>query len=885
MGNPQPSSEGVCRYGQVLPVRQLLQEWVRRHGPFFSYHDGCLLALSMPISHALLLSHGGWASYSLPVLAKRERRRSGYHLLKFLWHGVPEPLDPEPADSDEVEAITPGRLQELADAMRQWVPHVQHLGLDALRSHVSWVQKLSDSMSNIELQQSKKVYDVETLVQAVVFAGMLQSSAKRTVTKALKLAASLTLPANLVGHFHASIDRKYTVPTKSTLQQHRLTLTLAYFAYLAHLYEQLLGHRGSVFRFETFDSSPQGGYNYFIRGVITIRVDDLWQAFKICCQLCLPVDERDPDFDEADALDWLAQFLHRHPGMLTVLGSGRSGLVYKFKCWCHSLRMESTSWQMVVDLASSVVSFTTDFGTESHFADLPAVRLYNVFPWAARDVGGGFAFVGMGQAHAAGLAAAPATLVVRLTGALPVPGLLHILHNIAKDLSGSLDNFASWASQLKAVCKICSRRYYKGRLLNTCFSAGRASAFYPQVKRFYCIPYTERWGSVAHATLVLLAELRDALGVGWNREAFNFGRRAGGAPPPDGGEANDDDGPLDDRGQAVVVAADAAITSPFFWAYAEMLDTLFEIILLLFQWCECCTCHEEEYKLLGRSRHARSAAMHRRYGVESCPCRGMRAADLAADQFFPLLNNLLNKANSTIYIKCLGLQDPADRASILNDFAKGRQLIETTLRLKLSCWRQLPYVLCALAHFDSEIAREAACRVRGLFERSQALGAEHHPLTVLICGVLAVELQRMAEGTHLEHLVRLRIHVAKLRFILIVERWVEGIHAQVHKRIAAKPRQGPAFAAWTMAQSFITDLVTCPDSIDGFARWCRGVRNPWLAVRYFGFKEHPEAVETVARFGMRGIHLKGFTWDSTSLVGARLYLHADQSLTTSPKVG
>eukprot|EP00969_Alexandrium_andersonii_P028979 1265040-Alexandrium_andersonii.AAC.1 len=47
----------------------------------------------------------------------------------------------------------------------------------------------------------------------------------------------------------------------------------------------------------------------------------------------------------------------------------------------HGLRLECPSWEAVAKIVNSIVSWTTDLGTEASFSSLPGANLRDLFPW------------------------------------------------------------------------------------------------------------------------------------------------------------------------------------------------------------------------------------------------------------------------------------------------------------------------------------------------------------------------------------------------------------------------------------------------------------------------------------------------------------------------
>ena len=81
-----------------------------------------------------------------------------------------------------------------------------------------------------------------------------------------------------------------------------------------------------------------------------------------------------------------------------------------------------------------------------------------------------------------------------------------------------------------------------------------------------------------------------------------------------------------------------------------------------------------------------------------------------------------------------------------------------------------------LADHRIEYARACARRVLNLFDASPST----HWLAVCLCELGSIgraQIEGFIAGTSLECLPELEIQVAKMRFVVVVERWIEGRHA------------------------------------------------------------------------------------------------------------
>ena len=324
-----------------------------------------------------------------------------------------------------------------------------------------------------------------------------------------------------------------------------------------------------------------------------------------------------------------------------------------------------------------------------------------------------------------------------------------------------------------------------------------------------------------------LQKIRQPLRSGWDLTKFEFGKtRAAHAASNAAGDKDDNDD--DEDYMAKVARADVAIRSGLFWGYCSMVNLLGEAVLGLFLWFETCACHSKT--------------------KSQCPLKGMKAPHLAAGDLWGEVDELMRQNNSWLWADVCTL--PHEQSQIImEDFALARQCIEMTLRLKLAFWSCLPHALCSLAHEDPEQVRLAAQRALTLYASATDVEKEQ-PLVQRICGQHQQLLRGIAAGTaSLSDDASLETEVAKLRFICVCERHIEGQHASVHRKLAGKPHAGPQFVAWSSVRQSLLDMVFDPQKLEHIAGCCLKVRNRWEAARHFSFESHPDLVRLLKEYG------------------------------------
>lgn len=634
-------------------VADLFREWGARLPGGEGRQRICMV---LPTPHAVLCVGGQWRSWAFPIPASRRPRASlQLHLAAPLWQHLALNVC-NGADAVAVPDVTAERLLVLADVLRQHLrAHRSGDGVSAQLNvqtvgQLHFVQGLRDALILDTVQRSRKAFALDALIEAMLFSGCLQST--RLMRVALEHALHVTVRTpQLLTHFLDVINQPHAIPSSTTLYRHRLTLHLAYCAWVAEVQEDMLSDDGCV-RYTTLDASPQGGYDWLLFGSTTIRTRELPRAFRMANELCDPglTEER-----EREIVHFLAPLLQIRQAPPVALGSGRASLKHKTHAVLHGERLCSKSWQSAIQAVHSTLTWTGDLGTESGIIDVHC-RFRSLFPWALRQVApaGGelpearFDFEEEGadqdgpedpdqfdfqvpRAHvgAAEVAEGGAgdvdnlrATVVDLTRGLYLPGVLHTIHNCTKDLGTGLGFWDEWLEGLMHVCRLMTNKWSKTRILQTCFRDLPARAFATQVREFNCLVFSGRWGSILVAVQELLP-LHNVLRAAWSRHTYgHVGNR-------------DEDGGW--GGAAKVDIVDKAIHSPKWWAYTQMVAHISSALLKAAGWAEGCACHQEEFDALGRRRWR--DVFRRRADEDSCPMKSRRAPECARNALLRLMRD------------------------------------------------------------------------------------------------------------------------------------------------------------------------------------------------------------------------------------------------------
>ena len=248
-------------------------------------------------------------------------------------------------------------------------------------------------------------------------------------------------------------------------------------------------------------------------------------------------------------------------------------------------------------------------------------------------------------------------------------------------------------------------------------------------------------------------------------------------------------------------------------AYGKMLMSAAAIVSELDSYLNSCVCHRaKDVKASGQSWYKRCRAFtHETTSFQSeptltrdgdlqtkhCPLKGCLAPYLAAGAHKEIVEEFKAMAMSQVVLLTEGL-DPEDRSKILLDFEKAVEYICYIIEAKLVEFDNNPLKFCGLAHHDPAVARR--CAQEGLAKAqtalSEGLGETMRPLTQLLGtpgSPLWTEIVAFIKGTILVELQFLPAIVARLRFIPLLERFIEGLHRYLKKGALHAPHFSGAY--------------------------------------------------------------------------------------------
>ena len=789
----------VIYNGRRISARELLQTWqvidgLRTKG--LEIWSLSCLQLPHPLPH--LLGHGLWSCVAFRFSGATTSRRARGYL------GLGKAGEAEAQRDQAVEAQPEAMwsasymFAEAAKLLRD--PLLQDVddSLDNVagkQAVIAWLGRMADHASHGQRQlmhalshrggRGGAVWQSQALVQCILLCDLFRSDA--ALRDALGLAVRLLLPGD--SDLIKSITTgSYALPSKSVVSRYRLNLDVAYMRVVSQYFQKVLDTGSQMAIYLLADSSPRAGKDWLLAEMFVAKLADLHALADAQDQIINLAAEQKRRRDEASAatalslgddddegdpstehLNQLTEQMHgvlwHHYNVPTVLGLGEMSRTQKLVALIHSLRMELGSWAALKSVVSSVVAFTTDYGTESGLTSIAAVNCNELFPhWSENQIGDDDAW------DPAGAQPGNAALV-SFCNALPVPGCLHILHNALSDMGPSLPGWAEWLSKAKCVASYLSHGATKDLLLQRCFSTEPAVFFSKHIRAFRAEVYDKRFGSLMHF-LNLVLPLRGALTQHFDLEALRTESK-------------------DDSPTADVNAVAEAVRSPFWWSYGQVVQTASAVIYELECWVSSCPCHPSKvFGLCGAdSYYRRRRAYMKSSGISStCPAKGCVAPWLATGHVKDVLEGA-KKVYSGMLLQEFAMVSEREREQLLEAWTKAQQYVDYVITLKFSLWSGLPWLLCGLGHPDVGKARQAAKNARSEWARTSGHTDAHHPLTLRVFAdpALSAQLDDFAdcEDSRLEG--ALRDLAVQLRFVRCNEQSVERIHKMATLTLARNP--------------------------------------------------------------------------------------------------
>eukprot|EP00971_Amphidinium_carterae_P008279 163430-Amphidinium_carterae.3 len=353
---------------------------------------------------------------------------------------------------------------------------------------------------------------------------------------------------------------------------------------------------------------------------------------------------------------------------------------------------------------------------------------------------------------------------------LGIPGVCHMAHNTAKDVTCRMRYWPTYWQQLKIVEGVLTNADYMRAVIHESIETGPYAASASLFKKAPPKLYEARWSVIAnflHAAFPQLLVLRQV----WHASIT--------------GSADATES---------VQEVKKTLDSNFFFAYTRMVMLLVAQIDEIPGWCEACSCHASPKALRRDGELLLVQDFHQSpYAGLPCPCGNMRLPELvAAILGLPHLGhgcapNFTSAPNQERLCEELCMYaNQAELEVILQDFQIASEVKAFELRLKLKYVTMLPWCLAGLAHhnefivqgvakhcistYDTMLAVNKACLPKYVHRFLQEDSAWRHEIDAISNG----KATTAADAT-------LLLAIASLRFIPISERVIEAGHSTVKK--------------------------------------------------------------------------------------------------------
>ena len=849
------------------------------------------LCVYIPVPHALLMLEQKWLRCAFPRVLRGRKARAWVHGRDLL--SAPDlPLPAQTFTAAEVSrlmadwAIDEIGIIKLAGNLHSLLnpttPEATQEATTCAQRHMLLLHKLRERMLLRSAKASQHVYDLDHVLQCVLIAAELR--APNHLHQVLKQSLRVSVPDKAIrAHFEAILNQGHAAPSRTTSYRHRLIVLIGFQRAKARLLDEMLDQsRGSgIIRWSTMDSSPHKGYDFVLQGHATMLLDDLPEAWR-CAQVLLSGegDER----RVADSVHLLKPKLQLVPSVPVAVGSGRASVPHKVRAAAHSERLSANSWAQVAVLMNSTFTRTGDLGTESRLCGFRGNLDDLIGPWILHEDGfqvdePGFQFEPLAQPapQIAGDDNGNEHLVLDMQAVEPVPesvdqrppyrldfssqifiaGLLHISHNLTRDLELVLQHWDTYLIQLTHVCRLLRQPWSRQRLVRTCMQRPPWAACVGQLEQFDAAVYAGRWGTSMDAVIQLVPVLELVRQV-WNLDRYQSKSGSGSNQTEDAGEG-------EASRQLSLEIVNAALTSDLFVAYSHAMRSIAETILHIQRWSESCPC----------KAHSSDKAK------QTCPLKTRRAPELASGEFWIKMGSVFDVAHGSLLAhRSLAILPEAEKQLVLADFSAARQHVDLSLRVKLSHWRQLPYVLFGLGHESFAVRQRCAkrslqlydfsesCRLQAQAEEDPEIEPEkqHHYVSALLChpGTEARrQMDQLAEGTADVHELPLLLPwAARFRFVPVAERWVEGLHASAKRHSRAAPHAGPVHLAFESSLNFLQDWLeenerADVDGLSMLAHQCMATRNIRRCLTVSGMFNHPVVQQLLEQGGVSRLERQG----------------------------
>lgn len=699
--------------------------------------------------------------------------------------------------------------------------------------------------SAIHLGSNFAMYSTLVLIRTLFLSASLRNmdSAREVVRHAVQA----LFPAVLDTLLDRILSNKLAVPSKSTISRGLFSLDVA----LMVMVRDHTDHR--VLRFGWADSSPTAGFDFLLSAHDEMFTTDIVRAAAAVNVLCEQRKDRvaGRPVDEGVARSNMAtvyQSLRRYNDIPAAMGKGASSTEHKCAALLHKWFLMCGSEARLLRYRSSYACFCTDLGVESAAPDFHVSNVKALLPaWLhTGDVEHDVHTEGENEDCnldiEADVACSDDEDIIPSLGdgtkflplAITIPGILHLINNLTKEVSINMAHWSIFHGQLKCFVLL----WLEGRIdryLEFCLApsefAGRRSNFDIKLGHLY----EARWSEVIKLCRKLSA-LLPVMRLTWDEGRFIHGG----------------DGMRQASGEEFSPQRlTETLKDPLFHGYFRMILRLHGIVEGLGGWCEGCPCHGDELahdrRQRKRPRIAPSAAKR------ACPMKGKNLVGLVTGKLVEHFDQISQESTLNLAMELRARLSQEQWGIIDKDLQYGKAAIRVGLEVKFDWVKRLPWCLAALASTNTTEARACGKRAVAMYDsQSDAVRRLHHVVTKRFLdkgGEFRWSLDKFIAGAPITDFPNFQQAVLTFVFMPIAERYIEGGHSVIKRRTMGRQWKGRSAVQVSLARrlpAIIAQVAEEPSLLTQVSAVLSRTRKQHDIPKLLGMMKHPEIIRIMS---------------------------------------
>lgn len=432
---------------------------------------------------------------------------------------------------------------------------------------------------------------------------------------------------------------------------------------LAMAWQQTVMKRNCVLQYLYLDSSPQGGFNYFVGKAREFVFPKVFEQLRFGgAPMRLWTQRMNLSLQE--------HFVGTRTIPVTVLQHGQAGLVYKLHNVLHAIGLECGSAANFESWRWGVMCIASDQSTESKLVDCPKVA-----SWDFHDVQAAVQAVPVdGEALDQSFYCFPRGMWM--------PDLCHITYDALK---GALTTAADWPPierAMRAISNFLCDRPLRMRFVKVCVRDNRDAALFQKFSETHINFEFEFLTRFLDQVVPLLRPLL---------KHWNLAKLKGATDGDDLGESSKKQ-----------LAVDETLKMPGIEAIFQGLHHVGKLADFGVHWSEGCRCHEP---ILAHSRYQQSKRkMDELVGIVGCPWKNARGPEMVTS-FRDLWQRKLISDENDKYDKELRWLAMPLRTKIIHLISSIRHRFAEEIKHKLQFWDHIPYKIAGIfiCEVDSEM--------------------------------------------------------------------------------------------------------------------------------------------------------------------------------------